>query len=245
MIAHAVTLAGMFVAATALMLYSNSLPPDETGPIIANGTPEPVVTATPAVNVTPTPATGTPAASATPGANPTPKATPEPTPTPTSKPTEAPLLAYNIAASTPQSVLRKAQMHAGRVDPFKSVYPPNLPDFEPAVSPEQLALPDLTSTAPPSLPPVTPQITITGPEATPPPTPLTEGLKLNGIMDGGIDPVAIIEARGVTNLYRIGEIIPQKNVKVVAIDYENGEVIVSRGARSGTLYLPKPKVPNF
>ena len=239
MIGHAIALSGMFAAATALLLYSTSLPPDENIPVIANGTPEPVVSASvaPDVDVTPTPVSS--------GENTVVvvKETPAPTPTPTAKPTEAPLPSYNIAATTPQSVLRQAQVHAGRTDPFKSVYPPDLPDFEPAITANQLVLPSAVP-LPVSggLPPTTPSYSV---EPTPAPAPLTRGLKLSGIMDGGVDPVAIISVNGNTNLYRTGEVIQQKNIKVVSIDYDSGRVTLSRGMETAALYLPKPKVPNF
>lgn len=243
MLGHALILSSMFAAATGLLLYSLSLPPEDLNnpAIIVVATPEPVVSAS---------AFPSDGASETPNANPSAAAsvTPKPTPTPTPKPTEEPLTSYNIAATTPQSVLRQAQVHAGRVDPFKSVQPPDLPDFEPAISANQLALPAafpaLKPEKPaPSQPIPTPNIIEAQPTA-PPVTPLTQGLSLKGIMDGGIDPIAIIEINGRTELFRVGERLPN-NIRVTSINYEARRVTLSRGQATGTLYLPEPNSPNF
>ncbi len=242
MLGHALILSSMCVAATGLLLYSLSLPPEDLGndpTVIVVATPEPVVTAS-----------GTPDTGESPDATvvAVASATPAPTPTPTPKPTVDPLTSYNIAASTPQAVLRQAQVHAGRVDPFKSVQPPDLPDFEPAISANQLALPaafPMVKSDKPvnTVPSRTPNIIETQP--TPPPAkPLTHGLSLKGIMDGGIDPIAIIEINGRTELFRVGERLPN-NIRVTSINYEERRVTLSRGQATGTLYLPEPNSPNF
>lgn len=248
MLGHALILSSMFAAATGLLLYSLSLPPeglDNNAAIIVTATPEPVVTA----SVSPSDDAGTP--NATPSA--VASATPAPTPTPTPKPTEEPLTSYNIAATTPQSVLRQAQVHAGRVDPFKSVQPPDLPDFEPAISANQLALPAAFPALKPeksvpvrsTRPIIRKPDVIETPATTPPQArPLTQGLSLKGIMDGGIDPIAIIEINGRTELFRVGERLPN-NIRVTSINYEARRVTLSRGQATGTLYLPEPNSPNF
>ncbi len=243
MLAHALMLSGMFTAATALLLYSMSLPPDDPNnpSVIASATPEPVVTASvmPSGEGTPEPqGTAKPQASA------------QPTPTPTPSPSETPIMSFSIAATSPQSVLRQAQVHAGRVDPFKSVQPPDLPDFEPVITADQLTLPaafpritDKPSAAKPPTSSRPPLIIQT--EPTPPPVrPLTYGLSLKGIMDGGIDPIAIIEINGRTELFRVGERLPN-NIRVTSINYEERRVTLSRGQATGTLYLPEPNSPNF
>lgn len=239
MLAHALMLSGMFTAATALLLYSMSLPPDEMGnpSVIASATPEPVVTASamPSGDGSPAPqSTAKPQASA------------QPTPTPS--PSETPIMSFSIAATSPQSVLRQAQVHAGRVDPFKSVQPPDLPDFEPVVSAQQLTLPAaFPKLAPESSgkPTTTRPPIIIETDPTPPPAkPLTYGLSLKGIMDGGIDPIAIIDINGRTELFRVGERLPN-NIRVTSINYEERRVTLSRGQATGTLYLPEPNSPNF
>lgn len=244
MLAHALMLSGMFTAATALLLYSMSLPPDDLNnpSVIASATPEPVVTASAMPS-----GEGTPA----PQGSATPQATPTPTPTPS--PTETPIMSFSIAATSPQSVLRQAQVHAGRVDPFKSVQPPDLPDFEPVITAEQLTLPaafpkitDTPSTSS-GKPPISSRPPLMGQtNPTPPPVakPLTYGLSLKGIMDGGIDPIAIIEINGRTELFRVGERLPN-NIRVTSINYEERRVTLSRGQATGTLYLPEPNSPNF
>ena len=246
MLGHALILSSMFAAATGLLLYSLSLPPEDLSntAIIVTATPEPVVTASPF------PSDGsTGAPNGTPGA----VVSPVPTPTPTPKPTADPLTSYNIAATTPQSVLRQAQVHAGRIDPFKSVQPPDLPDFEPAISANQLTLPAAFPALKPekSDPPIrlTPPVRIpntieTMTPAPPQVRPLTQGLSLKGIMDGGIDPIAIIEINGRTELFRVGERLPN-NIRVTSINYEERRVTLSRGQATGTLYIPEPNSPNF
>lgn len=251
MLGHAIALSGMFSAATALLLYSLSLPPeDPANPIVVvNATPEPVVTA----SATPSDASGnTGDQNAQPTAVPKPTSTPTPVPTPTPTPSpgeEALLGSFTIAATSPQSVLRQAQVHAGRVDPFKSVQPPDLPDFEPAVTADQLAfVPALpanntgTSTGSPTV--VLDTSGIPSTPTTPAPRPLTYGLALKGILDGGIDPIAIIEINGRTELFRVGERLPG-NIRVTSINYEQRRVTLSRGQATGTLYLPEPNSPNF
>lgn len=247
MIAHALILASMLVTATGLLLYSLGLPAEDMSnpTVIVRSTPEPVFTASASPeNVGESPDATVAEASAAP----TPAPTPSPTPTPT--PTVDPLTSYSIAATTPQSVLRQAQVHAGRVDPFKSVQPPDLPAFEPAISANQLTLPaafpalkpDKTDKPTASRTPI-PNIIETQP--TPVPVrPLTQGLSLKGIMDGGIDPIAIIEINGRTELFRVGERLPN-NIRVTSINYEERRVTVSRGQATGTLYLPEPNSPNF
>lgn len=245
MIAHALILASMLVTATGLLLYSLGLPPEDIGnpTVVVQVTPEPVVTA----STLPENVGESPDATAV-TASTTPAPTPTPSPTPTPVPTINPLTSYSIAATTPQSVLRQAQVHAGRVDPFKSVQPPDLPDFEPAISANQLTLPAAFPALKPEQPTASraPNIpTIIKTEPTPlPARPLTQGLSLKGIMDGGIDPIAIIEINGRTELFRVGERLPN-NIRVTSINYEERRVTVSRGQATGTLYLPEPNSPNF
>jgi hypothetical protein len=247
MLGHALILSSMIVAATGLLLYSVSLPPEDLNNpvVVVSATPEPVVAPSVIPDATSSGSGAVSVVVVTPSPTPTPVATPTP------KPTVDPLTSYNIAATTPQSVLRQAQVHAGRVDPFKSVQPPDLPDFEPAISANQLALPaafpviksDKPATSRPSRTPNIPNIIETQP--TPAPAkPLTQGLSLKGIMDGGIDPIAIIEINGRTELFRVGERLPN-NIRVTSINYEERRVTLSRGQATGTLYLPEPNSPNF
>jgi len=129
------------------------------------------------------------------------------------------------------------------LDPFKSVYPPNLPAFEPAFNPEDLTLPPLPAL--PDSPSTSPTFTPQDPIETPPPAdPLEKGLVLKGILDGGIDPIAIIEAYGETKLVRVGERLPG-GILITAIHYEDRRVNLSRGQERGTLQMPIPTAPLY
>ncbi len=256
MIVHIMALLGLFTAATALAITSFMLPPDEAvivtnpsgspDPVHSNetGSPDPIHTHDPNSS-SPLPSSLNP--SSKPGTDPITTATPTPSPSPS--PTASALPSFGIAATSPESVLREAQVHAGRLDPFKSVYPPNLPAFDPAINPEALVLPPL-----PQLPQL-PQLP-DPPSATPepgnpiiqetprPPDPLEKGLVLKGIMDGGIDPIAIIEVNGATQLVRVGERLPG-GILVTAIHYEDRRVNLSRGQEKGRLQMPKPTAPLY
>lgn len=233
---HMLILPLLLVSATALLALS-VYGPDDLSVISSNpsATPQPVDSATP------------PDGSASPGSSqPSAKPSAKPTPKPSPKPSSTPLPSFGIVATTADAVLREAQIQAGRVDPFKSVLPPDLPEFEPAINPEQLALPSLpplpvtpqTGPAPVILPEETPvPITI---ETPPPRPPLDQGLVLKGIMDGGVDPIAIIEIRGRTELVRVGERLTG-NILVTSIHYEERRVTLSRGDERATLQMPEPK----
>lgn len=240
---HMIALPLLLVTATALLMFSISLP--EEGTLIVENpgaTPQPVDSAssTPAPNVS-----GSPAAQASgkPVAKPTPKPSPSPSATP--------LPSFGIAATTPDAVLREAKLQAGRVDPFKSVFAPDLPEFEPAIDPEQLTLPSLpplpsidtpTNPSMPSMPLRTPEPVVV---ETPPPRPaLDQGLVLKGIMDGGVDPIAIIEVHGRTELVRVGERL-SGGILVTSIHYEERRVTLSRGGQTATLTIPEPMTPAY
>lgn len=245
---HMVILPALLIAATSLLLVSLSLPPDDAlGPdVIASATPTPEaeVSADPSTAVSPD-GHGEPQASAEPGNQA--EASPEPSPEPS--PTASATDTFGIAATSPDAVLREAQLHAGRMDPFKSMFPPNLPEFETAISPEQLTLPQLMPVpgkevllppSPSSKPTLAPT-RVTGPPA---PAPLEQGLSLKGLIDGGIDPIALIEANGTTEMVRVGERLPG-NILVTSIHYEQKRVTLSRGQQKGTLILPTPKTPSY
>lgn len=257
MIVHIMALIGLFTAATALAVTSFLLPPDEAViandpsatpvPVHANGSPDPTHTHDPN-SQSPLPGDLNP--SSKPGSTPIATATPGPSPSPTA----SALPSFGIAATTPDSVLREAQIHAGRLDPFKSVYPPNLPDFEPALSPENLALPALPTLPELSNLPELPTFASATPQPDPgnpiiletprPPDPLEKGLVLKGIMDGGIDPIAIVEVNGKTQLVRVGERLPG-GILVTAIHYDDRRVNLSRGQERGSIQMPRPTAPLY
>jgi hypothetical protein len=168
-----------------------------------------------------------------------------------------PLPNFGIAATTPDAILREAQIQAGRVDPFKSAFAPDLPEFMPAIDPEQLALPSLpplpvlddgtpgTGPGPvptPFRPEATPDPVVV--ETPPPRQPLSHGLVLKGIMDGGVDPIAIIEVHGTTELVRVGERL-SGGILVTSIHYEERRVTLSRGGETATLRIPEPTTPSY
>lgn len=236
---HMILFPGLFVAATVLAITSYILPEDGT---VIVSSPSPIATVEPSPESTAA-ATGAPAGSPTPTPIKSAGATPSPSPSPSASasPSASPE-SFGIAATTPDAVLREAQVHAGRLDPFKSVYPPNLPDFEPAVDPEQLALP--------SLPPIPTQpderipVVVPTSDEPPPADPLEKGLTLKGIMDGGLDPVAIIEIDGQTELLRVGERI-RGGILVTSISFSQKKVTLSRGQERGLLKISTPMSPSY
>jgi len=241
---HMIILPVLLITATSLLLFSLSLPDETAPPVLASASPAPGTEPSPESSVageTPLPV-GSPEASAAPTPAPTPEPTPEPSPTPNE------LDAFGIAATSPDAVLREAQIHAGRMDPFKSMYPPNLPEFETVISPEQLALPVLMPIPSEEDIPDLPSIRATPApvqiSAPPPQAPLEQGLTLKGIIDGGIDPIALIDINGVTELIRVGERLPG-NILVTSIHYENKYVTLSRGQQKGRLDIPQPKTPSY
>lgn len=238
---HMLILPVMLVTATALLLFSISLPEEGEGPaVIASGTPEPVESN----------------ASTLPSGSPKPanSVAPKPTPTPSPSPTASQLPAFGIAATTPDAVLREAQVHAGRVDPFKSVFAPDLPEFDPAIEPEQMALPNLPelpampNDGPPNPPVVIrpiPDPVVDPPVDIPPPEPpLEQGLVLKGLIDGGLDPVALVEVNGRTEMVRVGERLPG-NILVTSIHYDGKYIKISRGRQTATLQLAIPQSPTY
>lgn len=240
---HMLILPMLLVTATALLLFSQTLPEDGTMIVVdPSATPQPVGS---------TSATPVPGKSASPGTAPSGRPSAKPTPKPSPSPSSTPLPSFGIAATTPATVLREAQIQAGRVDPFKSVFAPDLPEFEPAIDPEQLTLPSLPPLPSIDLPtdplvPNTPQRT---PDPvimeTPPPRPaLDQGLVLKGIMDGGVDPIAIIEVHGRTELVRVGERL-SGGILVTSIHYEDRRVTLSRGGETATLTIPEPTTPSY
>lgn len=271
---HIVIAPVLFMGATALLLFSMSLPDDTV--IATNPSPSPVAaTASPG----PTPKPGTtpkPGVTPAPGKTAAPSATPKPSNSPCPPGTSAsaspppvdpaaptantnvngpcnPLPSYGIAATLPDTVLREARIQAGRVDPFKSVFPPDLPEFQPAVSAEQLSLPDLPplpqSSGEPSTPtavatprPNPPNTTVVIP--TPPRPALNQGLELKGIMDGGVDPIAIVDVRGKTELVRVGERLTG-GILVTSINFDEHSITLSRGYEHVTLRIPEPNSPSY
>lgn len=248
---HMVILPALLIAATSLLLLSISLPEDATGPeVIASATPSPAVDASgePSAQPGDASASPTPADSGSPGASPAPSAKPsaKPTPAPSPSPTASAADTFGIAATSPDAVLREAQLHAGRMDPFKSMFPPNLPELETALSPEQLALPQLMLPPDPeaAVPVATPRPVATTRPVVPVAAPLEQGLSLKGLIDGGIDPIALIEVNGATEMVRVGERLPG-NILVTSIHFEQKRVTLSRGQQKGTLILPTPKTPSY
>lgn len=251
---HMIILPALLGLATLALMFSLSLDPDQPT-VVASTTPTPVVSETPASSDTPEPG-ATP--SLVPDTVPSDDPEPEPSIDPSAEPSEDPDAepsdepideSFGIAATTPDTVLREAQLHAGRLDPFKTVYPPNLPEFEPAIDPEDLALPDLGMM---ELPEDPPEVVITEPppdntfepELPPPPTLLTKGLQLKGIIDGGIDPIALIEVDGKTELLRVGERL-RGNIVITSIQYNDRRVTLSRGQQRGLLTIEKPVAPIY
>lgn len=275
---HLIIAPVLFVGATALLLFSMSLPADdqciahpETCQTVSNPSPlptsgNPSSTPAPGKSGKPVPS-GNPASPApVKSASPSPKPSGSPCPpAPSAAPDEsgaapnpsasanpcAPLPSFGIAATTPDAVLREARIQAGRVDPFKTVFAPDLPEFTPAVAPEQLALPSLpplpqSSGGPPiQHPTAAPDRPVLIQETALPPRPgLKEGLSLKGIMDGGVDPIAIIEVRGVTELVRVGERL-SGGILITSINFDERQVTLSRGSESGTLTIDEPKSPSY
>lgn len=237
---HMIILPMLVVSATALLLFSLTLP-EET--VMANcpepPCPSPVVTPEPGESSGIVPVDRSPS----PG-KPTPKPTPTATPTP--------LPDFGIAATTPDAVLREAKIQAGRVDPFMSIFPPDLPEFEPAIAPEQLALPSLPplpvddsdpGTGQPPIQREDPPAPITR-DSDPPRPVLGDGLQLKGIMDGGVDPIAIIEVHGKTELVRVGERL-SGGILVTSINFDERRVTLSRGSERTTLTIPEPTSQPF
>lgn len=276
---HIVIAPVLFMGATALLLFSMSLPPDEAPIVEASASPSPMASpaspgptpkpgTTPKPGVTPVPGkTTSPTASPKTSASPCPPGTSASASPPPADPTAPtananvnspcnPLPSYGIAATLPDTVLREARIQAGRVDPFKSVFPPDLPEFQPAISAEQLSLPTLPTL--PTLPqssgdPSTPTVVVGTPRPNPPttvvvPTPprpaLDQGLALKGIMDGGVDPIAIVDVRGKTELVRVGERLTG-GILVTSINFDEHSITLSRGYEHVTLRIPEPNSPSY
>lgn len=250
---HVIILPLLLVSATALLMFSLSLPNEEGPEVLASATPTPApsIASSPSAAATSQPQPSA-ASSAKPSSTPTgePSQNPSAEPSPSPSPSSDTLPSYGIAATSPDSVLREAKIHTGRADPFKNVYPPDLPEFATALDPDQMALPAFMG--PPdkqtSVTPVMPTFEPTGPEqpeATPIPiAALEEGLVLKGIIDGGIDPIALIEVDGKTELVRVGERL-RGNILVTSIHYENKRVTLSRGSQKGLLVIQTPEKTPF
>lgn len=228
---HILALSLLLVSATALLFTSLQL---EEGSEQIAVTPSASPSLDPDASAVPVGESPQPVGSASPKPSSKPVAKPTPTPSPSN------MLAYGIAATSPDDVLREAQTFAGRVDPFKSIVPPSLPDYEPAAAPEQLVF-----TPPVEVPPPptsgsqtivvysTPEPTIAAPDPL-----LGEGLRLRGIVNGGIDSVAIVEVNGQSELYRAGETLPG-GITITSIHYEGKYVTLSRGKQKARLVLDK------
>jgi len=232
---HIIILPLLFVSATALLFWSLSME-DESSVIVTNptGTPSVLQTAVPVGSAKPsqTPASGKP--SARPSGVPSPAASATPKASPSPSPTASALPSFGIAATTPEAVLREAQVHTGRVDPFKSILPPELPEFAPQIEPEQLAyVPppplSISGDAPAPLKTALPTLSEPAPEPL-----ITEGLSLRGIINGGLDPVAIVEFNNESQLVRVGERLPG-NILVTSIHYEGKYITLSRGNQKARL----------
>ncbi len=233
---HIIILPLIFVSASALMIWSVSME-DENSLIVANpsGSPSVMQTATPSGSIKPSkiPASGKP--SGKPSGAPSPAASASPKASPSPSPTASALPSFGIAATTPEAVLREAQVHTGRVDPFMSILPPELPEFAPQIEPEQLAY-----VPPPALsisggPAPVPLKTALPRLSEPAPEPLiTEGMSLRGIINGGLDPVAIVEFNNESQLVRVGERLPG-NILVTSIHYEGKYITLSRGNQKARL----------
>lgn len=255
---HMLVLPLLLVSATALLLTSLSLPSDELGPpVLASGTPVPEISSEPSPELSSSPSASnagpsaeptdnaTASESAEPSAEPSGKASPEPSPSPSS----SDLPSYGIAATSPDSVLREAAIHTGRSDPFKNVYPPDLPEFTTALDPEQMALPELVGLPLPMERPTAKPVEMPSfnPVETPEPyrdPSLEQGLNLKGIIGGGIDPIALIEVDGRTELIRVGERL-RGNILVTSIHYEHKRVTLSRGQQKGLLVIQSPEKTPF
>lgn len=220
---HLLIIATLIGLATALMVFSTSLPEDDTQ----------------VVNV-PVDASASPSGSpGMPGSSP-PSTTPKPvvTPASTPAPTPTPLPSFGIAATTPEEVLREAQVEAGRIDPFRSLVPPDLPEFEGELTSVTLPVPQPsmgTTMAPATLKVREPMIV----DPTTPPKPrqpvdIGEGIVLRGIINGGTDPVAIVEVDGNSELVRVGDYL-RGNILVTAIHSDKKYVNLSRGAEQARL----------
>lgn len=219
---HLLIIATLIGLATALMVFSQSLPEDDTQ----------------VVNV-PVDASASDSPSAPPGSA-QPSTTPKPVETPASAPapTPTPLPSFGIAATTPEEVLREAQVEAGRIDPFRSLVPPDLPEFEGELTSVTLPvpLPSMgTTMAPATLKVREPMIV----DPTTPPKPrqpvdIGEGIVLRGIINGGTDPVAIVEVDGNSELVRVGDYL-RGNILVTAIHSDKKYVNLSRGAEQARL----------
>lgn len=232
---HLIILPLLFVSATALLLLSLSLPEDE--PMVAiSPTPVPSLTQSAAPSGPPVPVktaqpSGKPQRSPIPAASQKPVASPSPTPTAT------PLPSFGIAATSPEAVLREAQANAGRVDPFKPILPPDLPEFVPQVEAEQLAYVPPPVLNIPTGKASTPRKTALPELPDPSPEPmLIEGLSLKGIINGGLDPVAIVQVDGDSELVRVGERLPG-NILVTSIHFEGKYITLSRGNQKARLEL--------
>lgn len=238
---HFLVLPLLLITATSLLLFSLSLP--EEGMVVVvdpSTTPQPVDS-----NMTPSTQPSGIASSLSPSSKPSTKPSGKPStkPTPTPSPTGTPMPSFGIAATTPEAVLREAQIQAGRVDPFKTILPPDLPEFEPFIDPEQMVLPSLpplpvSDTGQPVVQAPTPRpISL---ETPPPRESLGEGLTLKGILDGGVDPIAMIDVRGRTEMVRVGERL-NGNILVTSINYEERRVTLSRGSEKATLEIEEPE----
>ena len=224
---HMIILPLLFVSATALLLLSLSLPED---------TPQIVVT--PSVQPSQLQVSASPHKQPQPVASTTvkPSALPTKSPSPGPSPTATPLPSFGIAATTPEAVLREAQANTGRMDPFKSILPPDLPEFAPVVEAEQLSYtqpPPLSTTKGSSPTQKTTLPTLTEPSPEPG---LTDGLVLKGIINGGLDPIAIIQTADNSELVRVGDRLPG-NILVTSIYFEGKYITLSRGNQKARLEL--------
>jgi hypothetical protein len=229
---HVIILSLLLASATALLFTSLQLEEgSEQIAITPSASPSPLATeasAAPVGEQSPQPVGS---ASPKPSSKPTPKPTPSPSP--------SSVLAYGIAATSPDDVLREAQTFAGRVDPFKSIVPPSLPDYEPAATPEQLVFAPPVEVPPPTSGGQTIVVYSTPEPVLAAPDPLlSEGLRLRGIVNGGIDSVAIVEVNGQSELYRAGETLPG-GITITSIHYEGKYVTLSRGKQKARLVLDK------
>jgi hypothetical protein len=230
---HVIILSLLLASATALLFTSLQLEEgSEQIAITPSASPSPLATDASAAPVgeSPLPISST---SPKPSSKPVAKPTPTPTPSPSN------MMAYGIAATSPDDVLREAQTFAGRVDPFKSIVPPSLPDYEPAAAPEQLVFTPPVEVPPPTTGGQTIVVYSTPEPISAAPDPLlSEGLRLRGIVNGGIDSVAIVEVNGQSELYRAGETLPG-GITITSIHYEGKYVTLSRGKQKARLVLDK------
>lgn len=229
---HVIILSLLLASATALLFTSLQLEEgSEQIAITPSASPSTLATESSAAPV------GEP--SPQPAGSASPKPSSKPTPKPTPSPSPSNVLAYGIAATSPDDVLREAQTFAGRVDPFKSIVPPSLPDYEPAAAPEQLVFAPPVEAPPPTSGGQTIVVYSTPEPVLAAPDPLlSEGLRLRGIVNGGIDSVAIVEVNGQSELYRAGETLPG-GITITSIHYEGKYVTLSRGKQKARLVLDK------